>query len=115
MGDACQLSPVLILHLNVLSPGMSCPGLPGLIISRGHTILIAHHTDAVLLLLQFDGHLISPKEFVHLAGKSTLKDWKRAIRMNGIMLRSVCVAADGISSCWGGTDPSIRLLCCRGH
>lgn len=31
--------------------------------------------------------MISPKEFVHLAGKSTLKDWKRAIRMNGIMLR----------------------------
>lgn len=40
-------------------------------------------------LLQFDDHLISPKEFVHLAGKSTLKDWKRAIRMNGIMLRWV--------------------------
>lgn len=40
-------------------------------------------------LLQFDDHLISPKEFVHLAGKSTLKDWKRAIRMNGIMLRLV--------------------------
>ncbi|XP_072206670.1 glucocorticoid modulatory element-binding protein 2 isoform X1 [Excalfactoria chinensis] len=39
--------------------------------------------------VQFDGHLISPKEFVHLAGKSTLKDWKRAIRMNGIMLRKI--------------------------
>ncbi|NXX82178.1 GMEB2 protein, partial [Urocolius indicus] len=39
--------------------------------------------------VQFDDHLISPKEFVHLAGKSTLKDWKRAIRMNGIMLRSI--------------------------
>ncbi|NXF95852.1 GMEB2 protein, partial [Eubucco bourcierii] len=38
--------------------------------------------------VQFDDHLISPKEFVHLAGKSTLKDWKRAIRMNGVMLRS---------------------------
>ena len=36
---------------------------------------------------QYDEHVISPKEFVHLAGKSTLKDWKRAIRMNGIMLR----------------------------
>lgn len=70
---------------------------------QGAVFLIAHHTDAALLL-QFDGHLISPKEFVHLAGKSTLKDWKRAIRMNGIMLRSVCMAADGISSCWGGTD-----------
>lgn len=40
-------------------------------------------------LSQFHDHLISPKEFVHLAGKSTLKDWKRAIRMNGIMLRLV--------------------------
>ncbi|NXG44746.1 GMEB2 protein, partial [Psilopogon haemacephalus] len=39
--------------------------------------------------VQFDDHLISPKEFVHLAGKSTLKDWKRAIRMNGIMLRKI--------------------------
>ncbi|XP_067410123.1 glucocorticoid modulatory element-binding protein 2 [Emydura macquarii macquarii] len=39
--------------------------------------------------VQFDNHLISPKEFVHLAGKSTLKDWKRAIRMNGIMLRKI--------------------------
>ncbi|KAM7326702.1 hypothetical protein ACRRTK_013069 [Alexandromys fortis] len=36
--------------------------------------------------VQYDEHVISPKEFVHLAGKSTLKDWKRAIRMNGIML-----------------------------
>lgn len=42
---------------------------------------------------QYDEHVISPKEFVHLAGKSTLKDWKRAIRMNGIMLR--CVLARG--------------------
>ncbi|XP_059569143.1 glucocorticoid modulatory element-binding protein 2 isoform X1 [Alligator mississippiensis] len=39
--------------------------------------------------VQYDDHLISPKEFVHLAGKSTLKDWKRAIRMNGIMLRRI--------------------------
>lgn len=100
---ACQPSPMLILQLNVLSPGPSRPGLPGVIISRDAVFLIAHHTDAALLL-QFDGHLISPKEFVHLAGKSTLKDWKRAIRMNGIMLRSVCMAADGISSCWGGTE-----------
>lgn len=38
---------------------------------------------------QYDEHVISPKEFVHLAGKSTLKDWKRAIRMNGIMLRKI--------------------------
>ncbi|ELK04419.1 Glucocorticoid modulatory element-binding protein 2 [Pteropus alecto] len=39
--------------------------------------------------VQYDQHVISPKEFVHLAGKSTLKDWKRAIRMNGIMLRKI--------------------------
>ncbi|XP_078494513.1 uncharacterized protein LOC100180481 isoform X2 [Ciona intestinalis] len=31
----------------------------------------------------------TPKEFVNYAGKSTLKDWKRAIRINGIMLRKM--------------------------
>uniref|UniRef100_H2Y5H6 SAND domain-containing protein n=1 Tax=Ciona savignyi TaxID=51511 RepID=H2Y5H6_CIOSA len=31
----------------------------------------------------------TPKEFVSFAGKSTLKDWKRAIRINGIMLRKM--------------------------
>ncbi|XP_046895643.1 glucocorticoid modulatory element-binding protein 2 [Hypomesus transpacificus] len=39
--------------------------------------------------VQFNEHLISPKEFVSLAGKSTLKDWKRAIRLNGTMLRKI--------------------------
>ncbi|XP_036387113.1 glucocorticoid modulatory element-binding protein 2 [Megalops cyprinoides] len=39
--------------------------------------------------VQYNDILISPKEFVHLAGKSTLKDWKRAIRLNGIMLRKI--------------------------
>lgn len=39
--------------------------------------------------VQYNDHLISPKEFVHIAGKSTLKDWKRAIRMNGVMLRKI--------------------------
>ncbi|XP_028849922.1 glucocorticoid modulatory element-binding protein 2 [Denticeps clupeoides] len=39
--------------------------------------------------VQFNEHLISPKEFVYLAGKSTLKDWKRAIRLNGAMLRKI--------------------------
>ncbi|XP_078507816.1 glucocorticoid modulatory element-binding protein 2 isoform X1 [Lissotriton helveticus] len=39
--------------------------------------------------VQYNEHLISPKEFVHIAGKSTLKDWKRAIRMNGVMLRKI--------------------------
>ncbi|XP_030621945.1 glucocorticoid modulatory element-binding protein 2 [Chanos chanos] len=39
--------------------------------------------------VQFHDHLISPKEFVYLAGKSTLKDWKRAIRLNGTMLRKI--------------------------
>ncbi|KAM9444820.1 glucocorticoid modulatory element-binding protein 2 [Clarias gariepinus] len=39
--------------------------------------------------VQFNNHLISPKEFVYLAGKSTLKDWKRAIRLNGTMLRKI--------------------------
>ncbi|XP_063320235.1 glucocorticoid modulatory element-binding protein 2 [Pelmatolapia mariae] len=39
--------------------------------------------------VQFNEQLISPKEFVCLAGKSTLKDWKRAIRLNGTMLRKI--------------------------
>lgn len=52
-------------------------------------------------LLQFHDHLISPKEFVHLAGKSTLKDWKRAIRMNGIMLRLVPSFVSLDISFWG--------------
>jgi hypothetical protein len=36
---------------------------------------------------QFHDQLISPKQFAHLAGKATLKDWKRAIRVGGVMLR----------------------------
>nr|CAB3249730.1 glucocorticoid modulatory element-binding protein 2 [Phallusia mammillata] len=32
---------------------------------------------------------LTPKEFVNCAGKSTLKDWKRAIRINGTMLRKL--------------------------
>ncbi|XP_077074009.1 glucocorticoid modulatory element-binding protein 2 isoform X1 [Siphateles boraxobius] len=39
--------------------------------------------------VQLNDHLISPKEFVYIAGKSTLKDWKRAIRLNGTMLRKI--------------------------
>lgn len=39
---------------------------------------------------QFNDQLISPKQFVHLAGKATLKDWKRAIRLGGVMLRYDC-------------------------
>lgn len=58
---------------------------------RGRRLL---RPDPPLCSLQYDQHVISPKEFVHLAGKSTLKDWKRAIRMNGIMLR--CAAAGGL-------------------
>ena len=38
---------------------------------------------------------------MHLAGKSTLKDWKRAIRMNGIMLRWAGRGA-GPERGWGG-------------
>ncbi|XP_069099386.1 glucocorticoid modulatory element-binding protein 2 isoform X2 [Pleurodeles waltl] len=44
--------------------------------------------------VQYNDHLISPKEFVHIAGKSTLKDWKRAIRMNGVMLRKIMDSGD---------------------
>ncbi|CAG6015757.1 unnamed protein product [Menidia menidia] len=39
--------------------------------------------------VKFNDHLISPKQFVHLAGKATLKDWKRAIRLGGVMLRKM--------------------------
>ncbi|KAM8884533.1 glucocorticoid modulatory element-binding protein 1 isoform 2-T2 [Synchiropus picturatus] len=58
-------------------------------------------SEAVLLLKKFlcpginvkcvkyEDQLISPKQFVHLSGKSTLKDWKRAIRMGGVMLRKM--------------------------
>lgn len=38
-------------------------------------------------LHQYEDQLISPKQFVHISGKATLKDWKRAIRMGGVMLR----------------------------
>ncbi|XP_076016818.1 glucocorticoid modulatory element-binding protein 1-like isoform X2 [Genypterus blacodes] len=39
--------------------------------------------------VKFNQQLISPKQFVHLAGKATLKDWKRAIRVGGVMLRKM--------------------------
>ncbi|KAM4699620.1 LOW QUALITY PROTEIN: glucocorticoid modulatory element-binding protein 1 [Discoglossus pictus] len=39
--------------------------------------------------VKFNDQLMSPKHFVHLAGKSTLKDWKRAIRLGGVMLRKM--------------------------
>ncbi|XP_077363444.1 glucocorticoid modulatory element-binding protein 1 isoform X2 [Festucalex cinctus] len=39
--------------------------------------------------VKYDDQLISPKQFVHVSGKATLKDWKRAIRMGGVMLRKI--------------------------
>ncbi|XP_042280294.1 glucocorticoid modulatory element-binding protein 1-like [Thunnus maccoyii] len=39
--------------------------------------------------VKFNDQLISPKQFVNLAGKATLKDWKRAIRLGGVMLRKM--------------------------
>lgn len=39
--------------------------------------------------VKYEDQLISPKQFVHLSGKATLKDWKRAIRMGGVMLRKM--------------------------
>ncbi|XP_072317361.1 glucocorticoid modulatory element-binding protein 1-like [Eucyclogobius newberryi] len=39
--------------------------------------------------VKFNNELISPKQFVHLSGKATLKDWKRAIRLGGVMLRKM--------------------------
>ena len=63
---------------------------------------------------QFNDQLISPKHFVHLAGKSTLKDWKRAIRLGGIMLRYLtCLPlcpASGFHRC-SCRIPSRRFVC----
>ncbi|XP_063048420.1 glucocorticoid modulatory element-binding protein 1, partial [Engraulis encrasicolus] len=39
--------------------------------------------------VKYGDQLISPKQFVHMAGKATLKDWKRAIRIGGVMLRKM--------------------------
>ncbi|XP_034401270.1 glucocorticoid modulatory element-binding protein 1 [Cyclopterus lumpus] len=39
--------------------------------------------------VKYENQLISPKQFVHISGKATLKDWKRAIRMGGVMLRKM--------------------------
>ncbi|XP_061764355.1 glucocorticoid modulatory element-binding protein 1 isoform X1 [Nerophis ophidion] len=39
--------------------------------------------------VKYEDQLISPKQFVHISGKATLKDWKRAIRMGGVMLRKI--------------------------
>ncbi|KAJ8340853.1 hypothetical protein SKAU_G00331440 [Synaphobranchus kaupii] len=39
--------------------------------------------------VKYNDQLISPKQFVHMAGKATLKDWKRAIRLGGVMLRKM--------------------------
>ncbi|XP_062846049.1 glucocorticoid modulatory element-binding protein 1 isoform X2 [Trichomycterus rosablanca] len=39
--------------------------------------------------VRYGDQLISPKQFVLMSGKATLKDWKRAIRMGGVMLRKM--------------------------
>uniref|UniRef100_A0A8C9SDJ1 Glucocorticoid modulatory element binding protein 1 n=1 Tax=Scleropages formosus TaxID=113540 RepID=A0A8C9SDJ1_SCLFO len=39
--------------------------------------------------VKYNNQMISPKQFVHLSGKATLKDWKRAIRLGGVMLRKM--------------------------
>lgn len=49
-----------------------------------------------------------------MAGKSTLKDWKRAIRMNGIMLRLVYTEKKEFSfwgDNWEGGAQSLRHGC----
>lgn len=55
--------------------------------TNGGTLSTNSPANFALLPPQFNDQLISPKEFVCFAGKSTLKDWKRAIRLNGTMLR----------------------------
>uniref|UniRef100_A0A3B3I8V7 SAND domain-containing protein n=1 Tax=Oryzias latipes TaxID=8090 RepID=A0A3B3I8V7_ORYLA len=69
-----------------------CPGCPSEVLQCFFCgALITGYVVAASLTLccspQFDDQLISPKQFVHLAGKATLKDWKRAIRVGGVMLR----------------------------
>lgn len=51
---------------------------------RASTSFLCFHLTSHL---QYEDQLISPKQFVHMSGKATLKDWKRAIRMGGVMLR----------------------------
>lgn len=72
-----------------------CPGInvrcvkvpPFWLVLYGVCFLPATKLKSCPRRLQFNGQLISPKQFVHLAGKATLKDWKRAIRLGGVMLR----------------------------
>lgn len=72
-----------------MCPGMKkCPGLRKITLLYRWFRRSAAHGSFIFLHNQFNKQLISPKEFVCLAGKSTLKDWKRAIRLNGTMLRS---------------------------
>ncbi|XP_033958656.1 glucocorticoid modulatory element-binding protein 1-like isoform X2 [Pseudochaenichthys georgianus] len=68
--------------------------------------------------VKFNDQLISPKQFVHLAGKATLKDWKRAIRLGGVMLSTrlplgtavqpspTCLALDLV----GGQVPPLTVI-----
>lgn len=66
-----------------MSCGLAVLGVP----IQSSAVILPCLLSLCLSRCQFNDQLISPKHFVHLAGKSTLKDWKRAIRLGGIMLR----------------------------
>jgi len=88
-----------------------CVGCPRTVFRSGVILCLL---SLGLSRCQFNDQLISPKHFVHLAGKSTLKDWKRAIRLGGIMLRYlICLPlcpAPGLRRC-SCRIPSRRFVC----
>ncbi|KAM6909692.1 LOW QUALITY PROTEIN: glucocorticoid modulatory element-binding protein 1-like [Xenentodon cancila] len=103
----------VILHLHGINYETADSGAPVLVIgtpqnkgAKGEEVeygypITCGNSRAVLLFkkfvcpginvrcVKFNDQLISPKQFVHLAGKATLKDWKRAIRLGGVMLRKM--------------------------
>lgn len=72
-----------------MSCGLAVLGVP----IQSSEVILPCLLSLCLSRCQFNDQLISPKHFVHLAGKSTLKDWKRAIRLGGIMLRYLTLSS----------------------
>ncbi|KAL4629378.1 glucocorticoid modulatory element-binding protein 1-like [Arapaima gigas] len=90
----------VVLQTHEDDPSVRACVCPGEEVEFGYPITCGD-SKAVLLIKKFvcpginvrcvkyNEQLISPKQFVHLAGKATLKDWKRAIRLGGVMLRKM--------------------------
>lgn len=91
-----------------------CSGLPSAFFSvddtNGSRQSTKSQANFALLSPQFNDQLISPKEFVCFAGKSTLKDWKRAIRLNGTMLRSLVSPNQPHTDGFMPVDEAVRLI-----